>query len=231
MQVLRARSRTVVSLFRRIIRPSAFLRAEIFEILRQPRLVLTLVLGPFLILLLFGIGYRNQARALRTIFVAPEGSPLAKQIQENAGNLGPQLIFVGLTSDEAAARDRLRRGEVDVVAVAPAKAYEEIRNNQQATFTLYHNEIDPIQANYVQYFGQVYIDEVNRRVLRSLVEQSKGDANTVQQDIKGARASTTAMREALQRGDTAAARNHQRDLNQNLSALELAVGASVALLG
>jgi len=54
------------------IRTSSFLIMEIVEILRQPRLVLTLVLGPFLILLLFGIGYRNEARPLRTMFVVPE---------------------------------------------------------------------------------------------------------------------------------------------------------------
>jgi ABC-2 type transport system permease protein len=48
--------------FRGIIRSSSFFRKEIFEILRQPRLVATLVLGPFLILFIFGIGYRSQAR-------------------------------------------------------------------------------------------------------------------------------------------------------------------------
>ena len=36
-----------------LIRISAFLRKEIVEIMRQPMLVLTLVLGPFLILLFF----------------------------------------------------------------------------------------------------------------------------------------------------------------------------------
>jgi len=42
--------------FRGIIRASSFFRKEIFEILRQPRLVATLVMGPFLILLIFDIG-------------------------------------------------------------------------------------------------------------------------------------------------------------------------------
>ena len=50
--------------FRGIIRASSFFRKEIFEILRQPRLVATLVLGPFLILFIFGIGYRDQPRSL-----------------------------------------------------------------------------------------------------------------------------------------------------------------------
>ena len=70
---------------RGIIRASSFFRKEIFEILRQPRLVATLVLGPFLILFIFGIGYRAQSPTLRTLFVAQPGSPIAAQdIQQYA---------------------------------------------------------------------------------------------------------------------------------------------------
>ena len=39
------------------IRVSAFVTKEIREVLRQPWLVVSLILGPFLILALFGIGY------------------------------------------------------------------------------------------------------------------------------------------------------------------------------
>jgi len=65
--------------FRGIIRASSFFRKEIFEILRQPRLVATLVVGPFLILFIFGIGYRAQGRTLRTLLVLQPDSPLAAQ--------------------------------------------------------------------------------------------------------------------------------------------------------
>ncbi len=163
--------RFLTNIFHSFIRASAFLRAEVFEILRQPRLILTLVLGPFLILLLFGIGYRNIARPLRTLFVVEQDNQLATQIQQMAPSLGPQLIFMGVVSNQDSALARLREGEVDVVAVAPPNAYAIIRRNQQATFTLYHHEIDPTQADYVEYFGQAYINEVNRRVLSTLIQQ------------------------------------------------------------
>src|SRR5512146_1983153 len=96
-----------------LIRISAFLHKEVAEILRQPRLIFTLVLGPFLILFLFGVGYRNQARALRTLFVVDPKSALASQIQEYATSLGPQLVYMGSTADEADARRRLSAREVD----------------------------------------------------------------------------------------------------------------------
>ncbi|MGE5138544.1 MAG: ABC transporter permease [Rudaea sp.] len=171
MRILRA-------LFRPLIRASAFMRAEVFEILRQPRLILTLVLGPFLILLLFGIGFRNSARPLRTTFVVDNGDPLSQEIEQMAPSLGPQLVFKGVTSDKQAALDELKAGQVDLVAVAPPGAMDSVKNNQQATFTLYHNEIDPVQVNYIKYFGQTYMDEVNRRVLSTVIKESTAGVPT-----------------------------------------------------
>jgi ABC-2 type transport system permease protein len=216
---------------RTLVRSSSFLRKEIFETIRQPRLVFTLILGPFLILLIFGIGYKAEARALRTIFVAEPGSPIAAQIEEFATSLGPQLIFEGVISDRAGAIARLRRGEVDLVAIAPEDAYETIRSNQKAEFTLYHYEIDPFQHDYVNYFGQVYVDEVNRRILRAVTEQGQQDASGLQEDIRTARENARAMRAALEAGDAIAAQQNQTELNRNVDSISLAVGASLGLLG
>ncbi|HEX7973864.1 MAG TPA: ABC transporter permease [Anaerolineales bacterium] len=217
-------------IFRPLIRMSAFISKEISEVLRQPRLLFTLVLGPFLILLIFGIGYRNQPRALRTVFVAGANTSIARQIQEYATTLGPQLVFMGVTSDENAAMDRLRRGEVDLVAVTPSDAYQTIRSSKQAVFTLYHHEIDPFQVDYVTYFGQVYIDEVNRRVLLAITQQGQKDASSIKQDVEAARANASAMRQAYQAGDDASARINQAQLSQNVDSVSLAVGASLGLL-
>ena len=83
--------------FRSIIRASSFFRKEIFEILRQPRLVATLVLGPFFILFIFGIGYRNQSRALRTLsFVRAKtvrtGANSMRIIVDQASTATPELM-------------------------------------------------------------------------------------------------------------------------------------------
>ena len=217
--------------FRFLVRTTSFLRKEIAEIMRQPRLILTLVLGPFLILALFGIGYRNQARALRTLFVAPPDSAITRQIQDYASNLGPQLIYMGTIGDEAEAKDRLLNGQVDVVILVPADAEQALSQNKQATFTLLHNEIDPIQVDYVKYFGQVYVDEVNRRLLQAATAQGQSRSSQVGADLNQARTSVQAMRSALQQGDAATARQNQRQLNSSLGALAAAVGANGSLMG
>jgi len=181
-----------------LIRTSAFIRKEIFEILRQPLLVLTLVLGPFLILLFFGIGYRNQARALRTLFVVDENSPLIESIEANASSLGPQLIYAGITHDMDDARERLRQAEVDLVTVVPSNPYDIIRNNQQAAFQLFHHEINPLQIDYVDVFGRVYVNAVNQRVLRFITSAGQVDAREAQNKLEIARASVTTLKELLE---------------------------------
>ena len=114
------------------IRVSSFLGKEIVEIWHQPRLIIVLVLGPFLILLLFGIGYRNEARPLRTLFVAQPNSELRPYVEQYATSLGPQLVFVGIAETKSDGLQRLLDGAVDVVVVAPDRFYETIRAGQQA---------------------------------------------------------------------------------------------------
>jgi ABC-2 type transport system permease protein len=220
----------VGNMLRGIIRTSAFLRKEIYEVLRQPRLIATLVLGPFIILFLFGIGYRNQALPLRTIFVVEQDSPLQARIEEFAGTLGPQLIYEGTTPDEDYALELLRRRMIDLVAVAPPQAYETIRNQEQAVFVLYHNEISPFQIDYVNYFGQVYIDEVNRRVLQNVADQGQDRTGTTRDELASARASATAMREALEGGNVAEAQRHQAEMNRSLENVETSTNTTLDLL-
>jgi ABC-2 type transport system permease protein len=212
------------------IRASSFFRKEIVEVIRQPRLILTLVLGPFLILFLFGIGYRNEPRAVRTLFVADPESQLAQQVQEYAPKISPQLVFVGIVEDESAALRSLAQGEIDLVVVTPSQAYEMIRNNQQAEFSFYHNEIDPAQIGYIEYLGQTLVNEVNRLVLSSIAQQGQYEATDVRRDTQAAKENAAAMKQALLAGDAVRARAQQAQMRQNINAVSLAVGASAGLL-
>lgn len=213
------------NIFSFFIRIFAFLRKEIYEILRQPRLVLTLVLGPFLILLLFGIGYRVQAQPLRTEFVMSNDSPFRQYLEEYTSSISPLVHYAGVTDNLAAAQARLRAGEVDAVVALPADPVETIRNSEQAVFTIYHNEIDPFQVDYVRVFGRLYVDEVNRRVLSAVAGEGQTESVSVQQTVSEARASAAALRGALESDDPDAVRTHQADLARHVAEMTRIMGA------
>src|SRR5581483_11948561 len=60
-----------VDLAKGLIRVSSFFFKEIWAALRQPRLIFSVVLGPFLILAAFGVGYKGQTPELATTLVVP----------------------------------------------------------------------------------------------------------------------------------------------------------------
>jgi ABC-2 type transport system permease protein len=213
------------------IRTSAFVQKELVEILRQTRLLLALVLGPFLILLLFGIGYRDEARELRTVFVIPPNEPaMEESVREHATTLGPQLDFRGITTNQGQAMAFLSRGQVDVVVIVPDNAEQMIRDSEQPAVQLYHREIDPFQVNYVQYVAQIYVDELNRRVLQTIAEEGQQEAADVQNELQTARLSARMMREAFERGDESEAQRQRGQVNRSLGIVSLGVGASLGVL-
>ena len=217
--------------FRGIIRASSFFRKEIFEILRQPRLVATLVVGPFLILFLFGIGYRPESRTLRTLFVAQSNSPIpAEEIQQYEKSMGTVLSYAGITANQKEALDQLKQGKVDLVIVEPVDAVSTIKNNQRAVFTIYHDEIDPAQVSYITYLGWLYSGTVNQQVLQSFAVQGQKDAVNLHTNLQAAHQNVADMRLAVQNGNEILAQQKQQGLSSNVDAVSLAVGVSLGLL-
>ena len=217
------------SISRFIVRSTTFLRKELAVVFRQPRLILTLILGPFLIMLLFGLAFQQKGRSLRTLFVVDQNGPFAQQVQEFAQTIGPAIIYEGIVPDRNVALAKLARNEVDMVIIVPDNPMELIRNNKQAVLEMYHNEIDPIQVDYVNQVGRIYVDSLNKRVLQNVTQENQQEAGTLQQKLEAAQASAKAYHEALAQRNAAAAATEKENLNNNLVALRILAGASMGL--
>ncbi|MCA9874277.1 MAG: ABC transporter permease [Anaerolineales bacterium] len=211
------------------IRMSAFVRKEMAAILRQPRLVAILVLGPFLILLLFGIGYRDSPRTLRTILVVPENSRIKTEIDDLMNRLTGALDIVGTVSSESEALDRLDLQEVDLVLVTPADPYDDILQSQQSQFEVVHQEIDPLEILYVNTLERAYVQEINRQVLVRGVTQAQKRAATVEEKVAASQADAAAVRADLERGDGANALRDVGQLVTDFQALNLSIAASLSM--
>jgi len=208
-------------MFKFLIRISSFLNKELIEIFRQPRLILTLIFGPFLIMFLFGLAYPDQNRALRTIFVANDQASLQEQMPIFTEAFSSTIVNQGVETDESLALSRLALNQADLVIVVPENPFETIQNNQQALFVVYHNEVDPFQVGYIQSAARIYIDEVNRRVLQSATEQGQADSGDLQSGLENAIVQVQALRQAIPPGDAnvslaAQLEEDLTNLNENL---------------
>lgn len=213
-----------------LIRTGGFVRKELRSVLRQPRLILLLVVGPFLILLLFGFGYTEQSDPFRTLLVLEsDDAGLSTDIEELGDAFGSSIDLVGTTTDSANAVDRLERKEVDLLIVAPTDALETIEGGEQAEFTVIHEEVDPIIRQSIGLLATLSVDEVNRQVLAAIVGEAQEGSVAVEDPASGLTATAGSLVDALESGDDQSARAVRAELEEQLTSL--GGSTSDALLG
>lgn len=191
----------MIRFFKSLIRISSFISKELTEIFRQPRLILTLVLGPFLIMFLFGMAYPDQGRTLRTTIVVTDPSAFQKEIFTFTESFKSSLVDYVRVSDKEQALAKLALNQTDMVIVVPNVPLETIQSNQQAEFLVYHNEVDPFQVGYIQSVARAYVDEINSQFLQSMVEQEQADSDSLQSNLKTAIIKTQALQQAIPTGE------------------------------
>lgn len=209
-----------------LIRTSAFVRKEAVEVLRQPRLVLALVLGPFLILLLFGIGYNVKAEPVRTMFVMDRGHPFRRYLNQYVDGITPLLRYAGLTDSLDVAKEQLELHNIDLVVVVPDQPLSELRNGKRPVFELYHNEIDPFKVDYIKAFARVYIDELNRRIVSDVAAEGQQQSSSLQETAALTQEAARQMRQALEAGNAAQANLNRQELDKRLTLLSTLLGGT-----
>jgi ABC-2 type transport system permease protein len=218
-----------------IVRPSSFIGKELTEVRRQPRLLLTLVLGPFLILFLFGIGYAASPNDIRTVVVMPSDGPLVATAEQYRDAFAKPFVLDSVTQDAQSARDRLQRREIQAIIYFPANAYQTVLQGQRATLQVEYNEIDPLTAQWVNYYSYVQTNELNRRILVEALKQNQNGQNSGQQENKALATQmgneATALRDALGNGNRDAALQQIAAIRQDNAKAQQNTLTSLQLLG
>lgn len=152
----------------------AFIGKELVETVRRPGALVSLVLGPFIIMAIFGVGFSGVRRPLETLIVIPSTSQLPRDVEEYQELAGPPLDIVEIVDDRVAAEERLRAGLIDLVVIAPEDPEGSFRSGKRATIEIMVDETDPVDENYAGILGNALADAVNRRLIEQAVEEGKG---------------------------------------------------------
>lgn len=148
-----------------LVRMASFTGKELRETIRRPGVLLSLVLGPFLIMFLFGLGYSGYRAPFAAEIVLPATSDLPDD-PAYYENLAPGRIDVrDVGTDAAGAKERLRRGELDLVIVAPENASSELRAGRQSTIQVYWNEIDPVEDQLASLATSILVSSLNAEII------------------------------------------------------------------
>jgi ABC-2 type transport system permease protein len=165
-----------MSMFKTITRILAIVGKELVSVVRRPGALLSLVLGPFIIMALFGLGYSGYRRPLDTIVVVPPQSGLPTDTDTYASVAGDGLRIVDVTPDETTAMTRLSRQVVDVVIVPPADIQSRFKSGQRTPVDVRVNVTDPVRQSYAIFLARGLEAAINRNVIETTVAEGESYA-------------------------------------------------------
>jgi len=151
----------------------AFLGKELVEVFRRPGALVSLILGPFLIMAIFGIGYSGFKRPLNTAVVVPSstGLPTDPAYYENIAGSGISVVQV--TETDAGIDQQLDDGTIDLAVIAPGDTKERLQAGQQSVIEVRVDASDPLDGNYAVLMADQVSDHVNRELIRRAAEEGQ----------------------------------------------------------
>ena len=159
-----------------VIRLLAFVGKELVEIVRRPGAILSLALGPFLIMAVFGLGYNGVRRPLETVVVAPPSTGLPADTASYQELAGGGLNIAEVTPDRAVGEQALADGRADVVVIAPEDPQAAFRAGRQSVIEVLVDTVDPVAVNYAGFLAAGLASEVNRTVIEQAAAEGQGYA-------------------------------------------------------
>ena len=215
---------------RSLITIVAFAGKEIRQVIRQPKLIMALIVGPFVILGLFAAGFQPNPPTLRTVLIVDDTSALAEDVRSLDEQLGDQVDVVDVTHDEAGARARLESGEIDLVVITPDSAAETIRGGEHARVLVLHNRLDPFERAAINVATRQAIDQLNRAILGEIVGAGQQRSEEYDDALPEARQASADLAEALRAGDSLAATEARGRLEESLGRAEEQMTGSAATM-
>ncbi len=163
----------VVGPFKSIARILAQVRKELIQVRRRPGAFISLVLGPFLIMAIFGLGYTGVRRPLDTVVVIPTSMSLPRDPAFYQNLAGPALNILSVDETPDAAQSRLAMQQLDLIVAAPQDAAGRFRAGKQAQITVEYNSVDPVEAGYADFLAGVLDQQINEQIIRAAVSEGQ----------------------------------------------------------
>jgi ABC-2 type transport system permease protein len=203
-----------------LIRVRAYFLKEVNEIRRQPLLILSLIVGPLLVLILFGSTYVNSTPRVRTGVVLPAEGLSGITEDQLRTLIGRNFDLRLITSDRAAAEASLASGELDLVQVLPSNVVSALRSGASPEIEFRSNAINPLTEGWIQYLAYAEVNEINKAILRDAAAQAQEEAAGFRVRLTDAEGKVIDLEQGLTEAGRRASQENVRELITLLNRIE-----------
>jgi ABC-2 type transport system permease protein len=151
----------------------ALVQKEWLQVIRRPGALVTLVIAPFAIMALFGVGYSGERRPLNTAIVLPSGTHFPSDPESYQQVAGPAIVVTRVTGDLEGARADLRGRRLDLIVVVPSDMETKFLGGMQATIGVEQDRVDPVRDAYTRVIADRAVQELNRELVRRTAQEGR----------------------------------------------------------
>jgi ABC-2 type transport system permease protein len=213
-----ARPKAAPAWLRWLFRVRAYFRKEVSEIRRQPLLILSLIVGPLLVLIIFGASYQNSNPRVRTAIVLPPGGIPGLSEEQIRNIVGLNFELQTITEDRAAMEAELAAGRLDLIQVLPANIFAALQGGENPQIAFVSNAINPLTEGWIQYLAYAEVNEINKAILRTTTQQAQAQAADARLRIVDAQGQITELEGTLSQAQEA---RYQEDIRAVIELLEV----------
>jgi len=150
---------------------ASFTGKELREVLRRPGVLLSVILGPFLVMFLFGLGYSGYRAPFATEIVVPAEGDFSRLAQDYETLAPGRLEITQVSDDRDGAEQRLRDGAIDLLVVAPENSAAELRAGNQTTIRVAWNQVDPVYDQLATLATSILVSSLNAEIIEQVAAE------------------------------------------------------------
>ena len=174
-----------------------FFLKEFHDVRRQPRLMLSLIGGPLLVLGAFGATFRSANPFVRTVLVWPEEGIPGVQQEQAVQFIEANFSLTGIVSDEEEALRMLEAGETDVVQIIPTVTAGVSADGARPEIRWISRTIDPNAEAWIRSLAYGEVNFINQQLLASEAGQAQDRAGEVNMSLAEALRSYQELSQSL----------------------------------
>ncbi len=157
---------------------------EFWALVRQPQLLLLLLVGPVLIMTAFGLSLDvEDILRPRALVVVEPGSEGAELFERYKDEFTDRTQFAGTTGDLESARRRLQQGEVDTVITVPPDPLGTVAEGERAPLGVIYNTINPVFGTRVPARAYALVLDLNQSIIETTIGGEIGNLRSAQERL------------------------------------------------
>ncbi len=159
------------------IKAFSFFIKEIHDVRRQPRLMISLVGGPLIVLALFGATFRSANPFIEAALVWPENGIPGIDQEQAVKFIGSNFHLVKVTSDKDEAMQMLENGDVDVVQIVPQTGLSFSETDTRPEIQVLSKTVDPQAEAWIRSLSYGETNFINQQLLIQEANLAKDKAH------------------------------------------------------